>query len=305
MKFGINLPNAGLGATPERLGAWADLASQLGYHLLMISDHVAHTPDVSGPYPPPFYDPFVSMSWLAARNPDLELGTTVVVLPYRHPLLMARMFANIDQLSGGKLIVGIGVGWAQQEFEALDVPFNKRGALSDESLEIMLRFWSEEKISYQGKYFQFNDVATAPRPLQQPHPPIWVAGHSEAAYQRTVRFSAVWHPINQSVAWMRDVGLARLRAIAEAAHKPMPAFAPRISLKITPTDLPEAKRVAGQGSLDQIRRDLEALAELGAHYVLLDNHNGQAPDPAEVQVAWDDLALLADKVIDLPGQSLR
>jgi probable F420-dependent oxidoreductase len=305
MKFGINLPNAGPGATPERLGAWADQASELGYHLLMISDHVAHTPDVSVPYPPPFYDPFVTMSWLAGRNPELELGTTVVVLPYRHPLLMARMFANIDQLSGGKLIVGIGVGWAQQEFAALDIPFNKRGALSDEALEIMLRFWSEDQISYQGKHFQFKDVATAPRPLQQPNPPIWVAGHSEAAYQRTVRFSAVWHPIHQSVAWMRDVGLARLRAIAEAAQKPMPAFAPRISLKISPTDLPEANRIAGQGSLGQIRRDLEALAELGAQYVLLDNHNGQAPDPAEVQVAWDALALLAKELIDLPGQSLR
>lgn len=305
MKFGINLPNAGPGATPERLGAWADLASQLGYHFLMISDHVAHTPDVSGPYPPPFYDPFVTMSWLAARNPDLELGTTVVVLPYRHPLLMARMFANIDQLSNGKLIVGIGVGWAQQEFEALDVPFNKRGALSDEALEIMLHFWSENQISYQGKHFQFKDVATAPRPLQQPHPPIWVAGHSEAAYQRTVRFSAVWHPIHQSVAWMRDVGLARLRAIAEAAHKPMPGFAPRISLKISETDLPETNRIAGHGSLAQIRRDLEQLAELGAHYVLLDCYNGQAPDPAEVQVAWDALATLAKEVIDLPRQSLR
>ena len=121
MRIGVNLLNFGPGVSPDSLAGWTQLAETLGYHFVMISDHVAMTPDVVARYPAPFYDPFVTLAWLARLTRRVELGTTVVILPYRHPLHTARLAANVDRLSGGRFI--FGVGWARQEFEALGVPF--------------------------------------------------------------------------------------------------------------------------------------------------------------------------------------
>src|SRR5262245_42977200 len=126
MKAGVNLLNWGPGVSPEALARTTALIEALGYHLVMISDHVAPTPDVAAKYPTPLYDPFTTLGWLAAATRSIELGTTVIILPYRNPVLTARMAATIDRLSGGRFIFGVGVGWAQQEFEALGVPFAPR-----------------------------------------------------------------------------------------------------------------------------------------------------------------------------------
>src|SRR6058998_3989630 len=129
MKFGINILNFGPGATPENLKRWAQFAESSGFHALLISDHVAVTPDVAAQYPAPFYEPFTTLSWLAGITDRIRLGTTVLIAPYRHPLLVARMAANLDQLSGGRLVLGVGVGWAQQEFDALGTDFRRRGQM--------------------------------------------------------------------------------------------------------------------------------------------------------------------------------
>ena len=151
MRFGINLINFGPGASPESLAASAELAEDLGYHFAMISDHVAITPDVAGRYPAPFYDPFTALAFLAARTRRIELGTTVIVLPYRHPLATARLAANVDQWSGGRFILGVGAGWAAQEFAALDLPFRQRGAMTDEYLAVIRAAWTQDPCSYHGR----------------------------------------------------------------------------------------------------------------------------------------------------------
>ncbi|MEU5529493.1 LLM class flavin-dependent oxidoreductase [Micromonospora chersina] len=110
------------------LRQWAQTVEGLGFDLLMVSDHIAVTPDVAEQYPAPFYEPFTTLSWLAGVTRRVRLGTTVLIVPYRHPLLTARMAANLYRLSGGRLVLGVGVGWARQEFEALGVPFRRRGA---------------------------------------------------------------------------------------------------------------------------------------------------------------------------------
>ncbi|GGQ59231.1 hypothetical protein GCM10010216_21540 [Streptomyces flaveolus] len=137
MQLGVNVTNFGPGTDPGILREWARLAEGLGFGALMVSDHVAITPDVAERYPEPFYEPFTTLSWLAALTTTVRLGTTVLVLPYRHPLLVARMTANLHQLSGGRFVLGAGVGWARQEFEALGVPFTARGRLTDECLGIL------------------------------------------------------------------------------------------------------------------------------------------------------------------------
>src|SRR5437762_12626053 len=305
MRIGVNLLNFGPGVSPDSLAGWTQLAETLGYHLVMISDHVAITPDVAARYPAPYYDPFVTLGWLARATTRVELGTTVVILPYRHPLHTARLTANVDQLSGGRFIFGVGVGWAKQEFATLGVPFERRGAMSNDYLAAIKTAWTSDPASYNGPFVTFRDVHTAPRPVRSPHPPIWVGGASDAALRRAVCFGDAWHPIRVRVPWLRDTGLPRLRTIAAAEGRPVPALCPRIRLRLTDGKLADDARIAGEGSLEQVRADLEALAELGAAAVLLDTYTDDPEATRHHETAWRMLATLAEQVLDLPRETLR
>ena len=305
MKFGINLLNFGPGTGPESLVRWAQFIEGLGFHVLMTSDHVTVTPDVQAMYPAPFYDPFTILSWLAGKTRTMELGTTVTILPYRHPLQTARIVANIDQISGGRFIFGVGVGWARKEFEALGVPFNRRGAIANEYLEVIRKCWTGDVVSHTGEFVSFEDVHTAPRPARRPHPPIWVGGSSDAALVRAVRYGNAWHPLRTRVSWLRDEALPRLRSIAQEEGVAVPDLCPRLSLRLTEEPLPDDERTAGEGTLDQIRGDLEGLRSLDAKYVLFDTYAG---DPEAIKHPESDqtlLATLAERVLDLRNESLR
>jgi probable F420-dependent oxidoreductase len=299
MRFGVNIINFGAGTEPATLLGWARYAEDRGFGFAMISDHVAITPDVATRYPAPFYDPFTTLAWLAGQTARIELGTTVTVVPYRHPLHTARVAANIDRFSGGRLIFGVGLSWSRPEFAALGVPFGKRAAITDEYLEVITRAWSQETLSFHGRFVSFDDVATGPLPARRP--PIWVGGASDGAIRRAARFGDAWHPLNQRIPWLRDVGLPALRRAAEASRRAVPAFAPRLPLLLTEQPLDDT-RFAGQGSIDQIRRDLDDLAELGATDVLFDTYPGH---PDRHRPAGEDqnmLDVVANKVsLDFSG----
>lgn len=305
MKVGINLLNFGPGASPEALAHWARRAEGLGYHLVMISDHVAITPDVQARYPAPFYDPFTTLGWLAGLTHRIELGTTVVVLPYRHPLETARLATNVDRLSGGRFVLGVGVGWARQEFEALGVDFARRGAITDDYLAAIRAFWAGEVVSYAGPFVTFTDVHTGPRPLAAPHPPIWVGGASDAALRRAVRHGDAWHPIRIRLDWFRDQGRPRLLQFAEAQGRPAPALCPRIRLRLTAAPLADHERLAGEGTLEQVRADLAALQALGCASVLLDTYADDPEATRNHEAAWRMLATLAERVLDLDRHTVR
>lgn len=305
MKFGINILNFGPGTSPESLLSWVRFAEETGFHLLMISDHVAITPDVQEQFPAPFYDPFVSLGWIAASVKKVEIGTTVTILPYRHPLLTARMAANLDQLSAGRFILGIGVGWAKQEFEALDVPFEHRGAITNEYLEAIRICWINDYATYEGQYVTFKDVQTGPRAMRLTGPRVWVGGSSEAALRRAVRFGDAWHPYRFRLDWLREEALPYLHKIANTEGKPVPGLCPRLQVLLTDSAIPEHKRAVGHGSIDQIRADLEALASLGAEYVLLDTYTGDPDQTLYPEKDWEILSKLAERVLDLEGQTLQ
>lgn len=305
MKVGVNLINFGPGSSPDSIRKWAIMAESLGYHLIMISDHVAVTRDVYAQYPSPFYDPFTTLGWLAGITPHVELGTTVMILPYRHPLEIASMASNLDQLSGGKFILGVGVGWAKEEFEALGVPFQQRGAMANDYLRALKAVWSSDVSSYSGRFVRFENVHRAAVPIRSPHPPIWVGGSSEAAMRRAVRFGNGWHPIQVRVSQMRDCLLPRLRSIAEAEKVAVPDFCPRIKLLLTDSPLPEDQRYAGQGTLDQVRSDVAALQEMGAAYLLLDPYQEKVASIRNHESGWRMLATLAEKIFDLNQETLR
>ena len=196
MKLGVNIRNFGPSATPDGLAGWVRFAEDAGFAAALMSDHIASTPDVNATYPAPFYDPFTTLSWLSAQTSTLELGTTVTVLPYRNPLLTARMVANIDQFSGGRFIFGVGVGWSKLEYEALGVSFEQRGAITDDYLDAITSYWTNDLVSRTGEYATFRDISTGPRPVRSPHPPIWVGGAAPPAIRRAARYGDAWHPIN-------------------------------------------------------------------------------------------------------------
>lgn len=305
MKVGVNLINFGPSATPDSLRSWVQFAEALGYHLIMTSDHVATTPDVQARYPAPFYEPISTLGWLAGVTRTMAIGTTVIIVPYRSPLEVARACANVDQLSGGRFILGVGVGWAQQEFAALGVPFHRRGAITNEYLEAIKLLWTQDVASYEGKFVSFHDVHTAPRPVQSPCPPIWVGGASEAAMRRTVRYGTAWHPNRIRPAWLRDVGMPQLQKIAAQEKRPMPGLCPRIRLKLTAAPMVEDQRVMGEGTVDQVRRDMEALQALGCSHVLLDTFYDDVEATRHPETAWHMYTTMAERVLDLRHETLK
>ncbi len=221
MRLGINVPNFGPGTTPASLRAWIEFAEEAGFSMAMMSDHVAPTRDVTALYPAPFYDPFATLSWLAAFTTRLTLGTSVAIVPYRHPLLTARLSANLDQFTAGRFVLGVGVGWSQTEFAALGLPFAERGRITDEFLAVITRAWAEPSISYEGDHVRFQDVATGPAPVRESRPPLWIGGSNETALRRVARFGDAWHPANPE------------RALAPARRPPLPGAGFRLH---RPTD---------------------------------------------------------------------
>lgn len=281
MRYGVNLLNFGSGTTPESLVRQATDARDLGLEFAMISDHIAVTEDVHTVYPAPFYDQFVLAAHLAGRVPGLRLGTTITVIPYRHPLQTARMAANIDRLNDAGFILGAGVGWSAAEYEVLGVPFRERGAITDEYLAAIRAAWAEDPTSFRGRYVSYEGVRTAPAPATSPHLPVWVGGNSPAAQVRAARLGEGWHPFMPTLEALRDA-LPRLAREAEAAGRPVPALVPRLQIRLGQQEA-TAERPLGHGSADQIRADLETLAELGATDVLLDTYPGTPDERADAE----------------------
>ncbi|MDO8749527.1 MAG: LLM class flavin-dependent oxidoreductase, partial [Dehalococcoidia bacterium] len=176
--------------------------------------------------------------------------------------------------------------------------------IGNEYLTALKALWTSKIASFNGRYVSFQDVSGIDT-LQKPHPPIWVGGSSDAALKRAVRFGEAWHPIRFTLDWLRNSGLPRLREIAEEAQSPVPALSPRIRLTITATTQPEETRQVGEGTVDQVRRDLEALGSLGASHVLFDWYTGDLEATRRHEAEWSMLALLADQVLDMEKQTLR
>ncbi|MEU4225647.1 LLM class flavin-dependent oxidoreductase [Nonomuraea sp. NPDC026600] len=274
MRIGVNVPNFGPGTNPDMLRGWARTVEGLGFDLLMISDHVVVTPDVAKQYPAPFYEPFTTLSWLAGITDRIRLGTTVLIMPYRHPQLVARMAANLNDLSGGRLVLGVGVGWARQEFEALGVPFQRRGALTDEYLHELRAAWAD------GEDYRGGPV------------PIWIGGNSDAGLRRAVRLGEPWHPLRNTLPWLREAA-GRLETLAGEHGRPVPALMPRIVLRLTTTPITDPDRLAGAGTIEQIMDDLEQLRLLGADTVVLDPFGGDPQETCRPEAAWHALAAVA------------
>lgn len=209
MGYGVHV-NSGASVTdPAVLRDMAQLAEELGFSTILIGDHLIPAREIKTPFPlkienPPWAvyqehdwpDCFVTLAFLAAATQKVRLGTSVILLPYRHPAVTAKMFATIDRLSGGRLICGVGIGWMQDEFEFLGIPFAERAAISDEYMQVIKALWTDEHPRIAGKYVTLDrDVNFGPYPVQKPHPPIWVGGNSLPALRRVARWGDGWQPV--------------------------------------------------------------------------------------------------------------
>lgn len=268
MRLGLNVPNFGPETDAASLLGWARFAERHGFDTLVVSDHVAPTREIVDLYPPPFYDPFVLLAWIAGMTSTLNLAISVVVLPYRHPLLTARMSAIVHELSGGRFRLGVGSGWARSEFEALGLDFAGRGRTTDAYLATIVEAWSQETLRRDGPGLRFEPVATGPAPPGG-RVPVWVGGAGRAAIRRAARWGDAWHPINPELAGLLHDGLPALRAAAAAARRPTPDLVVRIKARLEPWQA-AGGRPLGVGSLEQIAGDINALAAAGAVEVILD-----------------------------------
>ena len=269
MDIGCHLPNQGPLATGEALSTFAREADRRDIASLWVSDHVIFPRTATGsypggrfPHPPdkPYLEPVVALAAAAVCTSRARLGASVFILGHRHPVVMAKMLTSIDALSQGRLICGVGVGWWKEELEILGVPFHRRGRQADEILTIFKTLWSADNPAFEGEFFRFRDIGFAPKPVQKPHPPIWVGGDSPGAFRRVATLGDGWHATSKTPAQFSEA-LGRLRKAADEARRPFESI--ELSLRFELTD--ELITQGTQAVVDV----LGAYKRLGLRHILL------------------------------------
>jgi probable F420-dependent oxidoreductase len=297
MRYGFYLPTRGGCATPEAVEAIVRRGEALGFHSVMIADHVVFPTVIASKYPYTVSGTFPGggdaleqltlVAFVAGCTRTLRLVTSVMILPYRNPVLTAKMLATIDVLSRGRLTVGVGVGWLQEEFEALDAPdFARRGAASDEYLRIFKTLWTQDSASFSGEFYRFDALRCLPQPLQKPHPPIWIGGHSLPARRRVARYGDGWHPVGANPAVpLRPAelraSLDQLFRLTEAEGRDPSALT--ISFKAPVYDLSAptldgADRRPFSGTAQQVVDDVATYEKLGVSELVFDFRSEHLPE---------------------------
>jgi len=281
VEFGCHLPIFGPAATRAGLLTFAREMERLGYESLWASDHIVIPHTIRSRYPysdtgqfplapdATFLEPLTALAMVAGVTERVKLGTTVLVLPHRHPVLAAKALATLDHLSGGRVIVGAGVGWMREEIELLGAPFAERGAWSDEAIRIMRACWRDERTSFHGRFFNFDDIGCFPKPVRGDIP-IWMGGHAKPALRRIVALADGWHAAFPSAARLEE-GLALLREECARQKRPFAelTITLRAGLAIRPTPGgPDRKALVGLP--EEIVEDLRRFKALGVKHVLME-----------------------------------
>jgi len=292
MPFGFSLPGRGPLARPDVLVKLAERADALRYAFVFVTDHVVIplTYDSTYPYATSgkaasdwgqgYLEPLALMSFLAGATSRVRLGTSVLVVPYRNPVVTAKMLATLDVMSGGRVVLGIGVGWLREEFEALHAPaFAERGRVTDEYLRLMRACWTREPVEWTGTHYRMGRVSMMPKPLQKGGVPIWVGGHTDAALRRAGELADGWHPIaHRPPAELHPPEYAQKVAVIHDWAKKAGRDAKAITLSIrAPLELssPRAKPGAGhripfRGTAAEVVQDIKAYQAVGVRDFVFD-----------------------------------
>jgi probable F420-dependent oxidoreductase len=248
---------------------------------VFVPDHILAKPATTEHYGPSWPDPFSLLAFLAGRTRRIQVGASVIVLPYRNPLVTAKAAATVDQVSNGRFIFGVGVGWDEAEFKDLGLPFKERGAMTDEYLAIIKAAWSADVPTYTGRYLTFGGATFAPRPAQSPHPPLWAGGApgalSAPAMRRAATQCDAWHPL--ALGWEDlEKGIATVRELAARAGRPKGAvrLAPRNLLSLG-ARAADTDRVPYEGSPDQVAADVKRARGLECDWLTFDMPKADVP----------------------------
>jgi probable F420-dependent oxidoreductase len=305
MKVGISLPQLGPTASPENLITVAQRAEELGYDSAWVLERLLWPLNPQEPYPaspdgslPETYqsvlDPLESLTFVAAHTKKLRLGTSVLVLPYHTPIQLARRIATLDVLSGGRALVGVGVGWSRDEFEAAGTPFDRRGARCDEFLRAMIEVWTTDPVKFDGEYYHIPESKVGPKPVQKPYPPIYIAGFGQYTFDRAAKFGNGWNPAGvPSFEWLEGM-IGQFRQTATRAGRTDMEVVLR-SFTMVFKDSPGPKRGPMMGTLDEVREDTKRLREIGVTHLI------QSP-PAigfDPSASADDMVSLMEQLIEI------
>ena len=299
MKFGFYLPDSGFTEHPDALAELARHGERLGFHCMVAPDHIVEPRGIRSQYPYSVGGEFArwertegewpeqitTLAYLAGITERIRLVTSVMIVPYRNPILTAKMLATVDVLSKGRLTVGVGVGWMEEEFLALDAPpYSERGAVTDEYLRAYIELWTQDSPTFEGKYCRFSNLTFLPKPIQQPHPPIWVGGHSRRAIRRAAEYGDAWHPVGAIPASPLEPGdlaqsLALLHQYAETAGRDPTKIEVAMKAPLYDVDLDSAgSRRRFTGTTAQVRKDIQAYADAGLSQIIFDFRK---PEPAQ------------------------
>ena len=291
MQYGITLPGRGPLSTPDNLATIAQRAEALGFDSIALGDHILVPKSIDSDYPytedgafpgsasGQAMEQITALAYMAGCTSSIRLATSVLIVPHRNPLVAAKALATLDVLSGGRLIVGVGVGWCREEFEAVGCePFDERGAVTDEYIRAFKELWTSDDPTFEGQYVSFSDIWFLPKPVQKPHPPFWVGGESRPAIRRAATLCDGWYPIGNNPAFpvgtpeALENSIGRLHRTAERAGRnpdEIQIIYRSHDYRITGTDT-GADRARFTGSGEQIAGDIRQYEEMGVSYLVLD-----------------------------------
>lgn len=287
MQFGLHLPASSAAVKAGELVRFAQQAEALGFYCLTVADHVIVPTNISVPYPYTVdgkypgtgyhLETLMTMGFLAGATKSIRFITSVMILPYRSPIVTAKMLASLDVLSNGRVIVGAGVGWMKEEFENLQAPeYAERGRVTDEYIQAFRELWSAERPTFNGKFVKFSDLIFLPKPVQKPGIPIWIGGHSKVALKRAGRLGDGWHPIGgvPTIPLEPEDVKNDWQVMAEAAHRAgRDPKTIRVALKgsLFDKELKIAERRRRfMGSADDIAGDIVAYRDAGVDTMIFD-----------------------------------
>ena len=312
MEYGFYLPNSGASAEPDALADIAKLGDRLGFYCMVMPDHILQPNQVNSTYPysltgdilaagqsgdGEWPEQVTTLAWLAGITKRIRLVTSVMIIPYRNPILTAKMLSTLDMLSKGRLILGAGVGWMEEEFELLNTePFAERGAVTNEYLRAFIELWTNDNPKFEGKYVNFSDITFLPKPVQKPYPPIWIGGQSKPAIRRAAQIGDCWHPVGAIPAAPLEPeelaeNLVLLHQYAEKAGRDPATI--QVSVKAPLYDASDSSgpRRRFSGSPDEVRQDVQTYADVGVTHLIFDFRTA---DPKQTE---DRMARFSEEVM--------
>ena len=291
MEYGFYLPNSGSSINPDALTDIAKLGDRLGFFCMVMPDHVLQPNKVSSPYPysvtgdileagqsgdGEWPEQVTTLAFLAGITEHIKLVTSVMIIPYRNPILTAKMLSTLDMLSKGRLILGAGVGWMEEEFELLNAePFAERGAVTNEYLKAFIELWTSDHPTFEGTYVNFSDITFLPKPVQKPYPPIWIGGQSRPAIRRAAQIGDCWHPVGAiPAAPLEPEELAEklvlLRQDAEKVGRDPASIQVSVKAPLYDSNDTSGPRRRFTGSPDDVRQDVQTYSDIGVTHLIFD-----------------------------------